>query len=114
MQSPANQPEFKAAVDPAVDELNRIVDQAEALLRSLGEDTGEAAEAVRERVNETLTQARARLAVTAAETEKVVASIADQTDTFVHRHPWQAVAIAALLGGVATFLIAKALRRETK
>jgi len=113
MHAPANQPEFKAAVDPAVEELNRIVDQAEALLRSLGEDTGEAAEAVRERVNETLTQARARLTATAAETEKVVASIADKTDTFVHRHPWQAVAIAALLGSVVTFLIAKSLRRET-
>ena len=36
MHSPANQAEFKAAVDPAVEELNRIVDQAEALLRSLG------------------------------------------------------------------------------
>jgi ElaB/YqjD/DUF883 family membrane-anchored ribosome-binding protein len=112
MQSPANQPEFKAAVDPAVDELNRIVDQAEALLRSLGKDTGEAAEAVRERVSETLTQARARLAATATEAEEVVASIADKTDSFVQRHPWQAVAIAAVLGGVVTFLIAKSLRRE--
>ena len=114
MHAPANQPEFKAAVDPAVEELNRIVDQAEALLRSLSEDTGEAAEAVRERVSETLTQARARLAATAAEAEEAAVSIADKTDTFVRRHPWQAVAIAALLGGVVTFLIAKSLRREPK
>lgn len=112
MHSPANQPEFKAAVDPAVEELNRIVDQAEALLTSLSKDTGEAAEAVRERVNETLTQARARLAATASEAEEVVASIADKTDGFVKRHPWQAVAIAAVLGGVVTFLIAKSLRRD--
>ena len=114
MHAPANQPEFKAAVDPAVEELNRIVDQAEALLRSLSADTGEAAAAARERINETLTQAKARLTATAAETEKVVASIADKADTFVHRNPWQAVAIAALLGGVVTFLIAKSLPRETK
>ena len=114
MHAPANQPEFKEAVDPAVEELNRIVDQAETLLRSLGEDTGEAAEAVRERVSETLNQARARLAVTAADAEKVAVSLADQTDGFVRRHPWQAVAIAALLGGVVTFLIAKSLRRDTR
>ena len=114
MHAPANQPEFKAAVDPAVEELNRIVDQAEALLRTLGEETGDAAEAVRERVNETLTQARARLAATATEAEQVAASLADKTDSFVHRHPWQAVAIAALLGGVVTFLITKSLRRETR
>src|SRR5215208_498597 len=50
MHVPANQPEFSAAVNPAVEELNRIVDQAEALLRSLGAEGGEAAEAVRQRV----------------------------------------------------------------
>ena len=58
MHAPANQPEFKATVDPAIEELNRIVEQAEALLRSLGEQTGDAADAVRERVNETLQHAR--------------------------------------------------------
>lgn len=114
MHAPANQPDFKAAIDPAIDELNRIVDQAESLLRSLSEDTGEAADAVRERVSETLNQAKARLAVTAADAEKVAASLADKADGFVHRHPWQAMAIAALLGGVVTFLIAKSLRREEK
>jgi ElaB/YqjD/DUF883 family membrane-anchored ribosome-binding protein len=112
MQAPANQPEFKAAADPAVEELNRIVDQAEALLRTLGEDTGEAAEAVRERVSETLNQAKARLAATASEAEVVAQSLADRTDTYVRSNPWQAVAIAALLGGVFTYLLTKAMRRE--
>jgi ElaB/YqjD/DUF883 family membrane-anchored ribosome-binding protein len=112
MHAPANQPEFKAAADPAVEELNRIVDQAEALLRTLGEDTGEAAEAVRERVSETLNQAKARLAATASEAEVVAQSLADRTDTYVRSNPWQAVAIAALLGGVFTYLLTKAMRRE--
>jgi len=112
MQAPANQPEFVAVADPAVEELNRIVDQAEALLRSLGEETSDAAEGVRERVNETLAQARARLAATSTEAEKVVSSLADRTDDYVRRNPWQAVAIAALLGGVVTYLLSKTLRRE--
>jgi len=112
MQVPANQPEFKAAVDPAVEELNHIVDQAEALLRSLSEQTGDVAAGVRERVNETLVQARARLAATSTEAEKVVSSLADRTDEYVRRNPWQAVAIAALVGGVVTFLLSKSLRRE--
>jgi len=112
MQVPANQPEFKAAADPAVEELNRIVDQAEALLRSLGEQTGDAAEGVRERVHETLVQARARLAASSTEAEKMVSSLADRTDEYVRRNPWQAVAIAALVGGVVTYLLSKSLRRE--
>ena len=111
MHAPANQPEFQAAVDPAIEELNRIVDQAESLLRSLGEQGGEAADAVRERVTQTLQQAKARLAATAGDAEQVVESLADRTDGFVRNNPWQAVAIAALLGGVVTLLISKSVRR---
>jgi len=112
MHVPANQPEFKAAADPAIEELNRIVEQAEALLRSLGTETGDAAAAVRERVSQTLQQAQARLATTASEAEEVAQSLADRADDYVRRNPWQAVAIAALLGGVVTFLIAKSTRRD--
>lgn len=107
MHAPANQPEFKAAVDPAIDELNKIVEQAEALLRSLGDETSDAAEAVRERVTQTLDQAKARLATTATEAEKVAVSLADRADDYVHRNPWQAIALAALLGGVVTYLFAR-------
>jgi len=111
MHAPANQPEFTAAVDPAVDELNRIVDQAEALLRSLGDEGGDAAEAVRQRVTQTLQQARAKLSATASEAEEVVSSLADRADGFVRENPWQSVAIAALLGSVITLLISKSLKR---
>jgi len=107
MHAPANQPEFKAAADPAIDELNRIVEQAEALLQRLGDETGDAAAAVRERVSQTLEQARARLASTASEAEEVAASLADRADDYVRRNPWQAVAIAALLGGAVAFLLSR-------
>jgi len=111
MQVPANQPEFQAAVDPAIEELNRIVDQAESLLRSLGEQSGEAAEAVRERVTQTLQQAKARLAATASDAEQIAESLADRADGYVRNNPWQAVAIAALLGSVVTLIISKSVRR---
>ena len=112
MHAPANQPEFKVAVDPAIEELNRIVTQAEALLRSLGEDSGDAAEAVRERVTQTLHQAKAKLASTASDAEAVATSLADRADGFVRANPWQSLAIAALLGGVVTLLISKSIRRS--
>jgi len=111
MHAPANQPEFQAAVDPTIEELNRIVDQAESLLRSLGEQSGEAAEAVRERVTQTLQQAKARLAATASDAEQIAESLADRADGYVRSNPWQAVAIAALLGSVVTLIIAKSVRR---
>jgi ElaB/YqjD/DUF883 family membrane-anchored ribosome-binding protein len=99
-------------VDPAIEELNRIVDQAETLLRSLGEQSGEAAAAVRERVTQTLHQAQARLAATATEAEQVAENLADRADGYVRSNPWQAVAIAALLGGVVALLVSKTSRRS--
>ena len=105
MQSPANETDFAAVVDPAVEELNRIVKQAESLLRSLGDEGGEAVDAVRSRVTETLHQAKTRLAETAVEAEAAVESIADRTDSYVRQNPWQSVAVAALLGGVVTYLL---------
>ena len=39
-------------------------------------------------------------------------SLADRADDYVRRNPWQAVALAALLGGVVTFLLAKTIRRN--
>jgi ElaB/YqjD/DUF883 family membrane-anchored ribosome-binding protein len=99
-------------VDPAIDELNRIVDQAENLLRSLADEGGEAAEAVRDRVTQTLHQAKAKLAATAGDAEQVVESLAERTDDYVRSNPWQAVAIAALLGGMVTLLISKSVRSK--
>jgi ElaB/YqjD/DUF883 family membrane-anchored ribosome-binding protein len=102
---------WSATVDPAIEELNHIVDQAESLLRSLGEQGGEAAEAVRGRVTQTLNQAKARLADVAVDAEQVAESLADRADEYVRTNPWQAVAMAALLGGVAALLITKSTRR---
>jgi ElaB/YqjD/DUF883 family membrane-anchored ribosome-binding protein len=112
MPETARQPNPKATMDPAIEELNRIVEQAEALLRSLSAEGGEAAEAVRERVSQTLHQAKSKLAATASNAEEVVESLADRADGYVRGNPWQAVAIAALLGGVVTLLISKSVNRR--
>jgi ElaB/YqjD/DUF883 family membrane-anchored ribosome-binding protein len=42
----------------------------------------------------------------------VAESLADRADGYVRTNPWQAVAFAALLGGVLTLLITKSTRRE--
>jgi ElaB/YqjD/DUF883 family membrane-anchored ribosome-binding protein len=105
---------MQSTSDPVVDDLNRIVAQAEALLQQVGEETGAAAEAVRERVTQTLNQARARLATTAAEAEQLAETFADRADRYVRSNPWQSVALAALLGGALTLLIAKMVRNENR
>ena len=104
--------EARNTVDPAVEELNRIVEQAESLLSKLGKESGEAADAVRERVSQTLNQAKTKLAATASDAEEVMESLADRTDGYVRSNPWQAVAIAALLGSVLTLLVTKSAKRQ--
>jgi ElaB/YqjD/DUF883 family membrane-anchored ribosome-binding protein len=112
MQTPsANQPEFESRIDPAVEELNRIVEQAEQLLRQVGDETGEAAAAVRERVTQTLNQAKAKLAASAGEAEQIAEDIAGRADRYVRSNPWQSVAIAALLGSAITLLITRLGRK---
>jgi ElaB/YqjD/DUF883 family membrane-anchored ribosome-binding protein len=108
----AHKAEPKNTVDPTVEELNRIVEQAESLLSSLKSQGGEAADAVRERVSQTLNQAKSRLAETATSAEEVVESLADRADGYVRQNPWQAVAFAALLGGVITLLLTKSANRQ--
>jgi ElaB/YqjD/DUF883 family membrane-anchored ribosome-binding protein len=98
--------------EPAIEELNRIVDQAESLLRSLNAEGGEAAEAVRARVSQTLNQARSKLAATVADAEEVAESLADRADDYVRSNPWQAVALAALLGGALALLMSKTASRK--
>ena len=68
--------------------------------------------AVRERVTDTLQQAKARLAATSAEAVEAAETIAEKTDSYVRKNPWQSVAIAALLGGAAVYLFTKASRRD--
>jgi ElaB/YqjD/DUF883 family membrane-anchored ribosome-binding protein len=112
MQASANEPLIPAATDATVEELNRIVAQAESLLHSLGSETSQAASAVRDRVTDTLQQAKARLADTAAEASVVAESLAERADQYVRKNPWQSAAIAALLGAAAAYLLTRASRRD--
>jgi ElaB/YqjD/DUF883 family membrane-anchored ribosome-binding protein len=107
----ANQSDFESRIDPAIDELNHIVEQAEQLLRDVGNETGEAAAAVRERVTQTLNQAKAKLAASAVEAEHIAEDLADRADRYVRDNPWQSVAIAALLGSAITLLVTRLGRK---
>lgn len=76
------------------DELRSLVSDAEALLRA---STGMDGPEIRERVETTLKDLRARL----ASVEEQVGAKARDVDSYVRDNPWQAVAIA---GGVALLL----------
>jgi ElaB/YqjD/DUF883 family membrane-anchored ribosome-binding protein len=94
--------------DSTVVELNRIVTQAEELLKTLGEEGGAAAEAVRQRVLRTVSQAKVRLADASQRVKGAAVEAANVTDRYVHDNPWKAIAYGAA-AGAAVALIASML-----
>lgn len=110
-----------STVDPATDaasslgtrheetlaQLSRTVSQAEDLLRALGDESGEAIDAMRNRVAATLRDARTRLNGRAQQARSLAHDTMSQADRFVHENPWRAVAIGASLGVLAAMLLSR-------
>jgi ElaB/YqjD/DUF883 family membrane-anchored ribosome-binding protein len=95
-----------------MDQLNRTVAQAEDLLRALGNESGEAIDAMRARVSSTLRDARARLSSGAGQARNFANTTLSQADAYVHANPWRAVAIGAGIG-VLLAMMMTSRRRHT-
>jgi ElaB/YqjD/DUF883 family membrane-anchored ribosome-binding protein len=93
-------------------ELNRIVTQAEELLKTLGEEGGAAAEAVRQRVVRTVNVAKLKLADAGARVRGASTDAAKATDRYVHDNPWRAIAYGAAAGAAIAILAAAILRSD--
>jgi ElaB/YqjD/DUF883 family membrane-anchored ribosome-binding protein len=99
------------SAESTVIELNRIVAQAEELLKTLGEEGGAAVEAVRQRVLRTVGQAKVRLADASTRARGAANEAAEVTDRYVHDNPWKSIAYGAA-AGAAVALVAAALARR--
>src|SRR6187402_1750819 len=98
--------------ESTVIELNRIVQQAEELLKTLGEEGGAAVEAVRQRVLRTVNQAKVKLADTSARARSAANDAADVTDRYVHDNPWRSIAYGAAAGAAVALIAAALVRRD--
>jgi ElaB/YqjD/DUF883 family membrane-anchored ribosome-binding protein len=98
--------------DSTVVELNRIVTQAEELLRTLGEEGGAAAEAVRQRVQRTMSQAKVRIADASQRARGAAVDAAQATDRYVHDNPWRAIAYGAAAGAAVALIAGMLLHSD--
>jgi ElaB/YqjD/DUF883 family membrane-anchored ribosome-binding protein len=98
--------------ESTVVELNRVITQAEELLKTLGEEGGAAAEAVRQRVLRTVNQAKVRLTDAGTRVRGAATDAARVTDTYVHDNPWQAIAYGAAAGAAIALIASVLMRRE--
>jgi ElaB/YqjD/DUF883 family membrane-anchored ribosome-binding protein len=104
--------EHTAASSAALaDELRNVVQQAEELLRALGDDSNEAVAALRERVYGAVDTAKTRLSDLEQEAHNATQRAAVAIENYVREHPWTTVGIAV---GVGLLLGALLLRRSAK
>lgn len=87
-------------------ELRNVVEQAEELLRAIGQDSGEAVSALRERVHEAVDTARTRLSDLEEQATGAAQSATASAETLIRENPWTTVGIAVgvglLLGALLT------------
>lgn len=100
------------ASESTVIELNRIVAQAEELLKTLGEEGGAAVDAVRARVVRTVNQAKVRLADAGTRVRGAANDAAKATDSYVQENPWKSIAYGAAAGAAVALIAAVVLRRD--
>lgn len=103
----ASSMEGEISKDKLVHDFRVVVSDAEELLRATANQAGEKVTAARERIQENLVAAKARL----ASAEEVVAEKTKQaakaTDQYVHENPWKAVGIGAGVGLIIGMLISR-------
>ncbi len=84
-----------------------VVADAEELLRATAGQAGEKAAAARERIQENLATAKARLAAAEDALVAKTKQAADATDEYVHENPWKAVGVGVGVGLIVGMLISR-------
>ncbi len=87
-----------ATTDSLFDDLKTVVKDAEDLLKATAGIAGEKVAAARERAEASVRGARERLSSAQEDVIERTREAAENADEYVHRNPWQAVGIAALVG----------------
>jgi ElaB/YqjD/DUF883 family membrane-anchored ribosome-binding protein len=90
-----------------LDDLHTVIRDAEGLLKATATQTGEKVQEFRVRAEESVRQAKARLAAVEEEALQRAKALAGDADEYVKGNPWQSVGIAAGIGLVLGLLISR-------
>ena len=90
-----------------VKDMRTVISDAENLLRATANQAGEQIAVARERIQDSLHQAKVKLAEAEAVVRERAAQAARYTDEYVHDNPWHAIGVAAGIGLVLGILLAR-------
>jgi ElaB/YqjD/DUF883 family membrane-anchored ribosome-binding protein len=97
----------RTTADRLIDDLTSVIRDAENLLRATAAHTGDKVEEVRARAEESVRQAKERLAGIEEQALQHARVLAGEADQYVRGNPWQAVGIAAGVGLVLGLLMSR-------
>jgi ElaB/YqjD/DUF883 family membrane-anchored ribosome-binding protein len=99
-ENPANR-------DKLVQDMRVVISDAEDLLRATANQAGEKIAVARERIQDSLHQAKVKLAEAEALVTERAKQAARYTDEYVHENPWRAIGVAAGIGLLLGLLITR-------
>ena len=99
-ENPANR-------DKLVQDMKVVIADAEDLLRATANQAGEKIAVARERIQDSLHQAKVKLAEAEALVTERAKQAARYTDEYVHENPWRAIGVAAGIGLLLGLLISR-------
>ncbi len=99
-ENPANR-------DKLVQDMRVVIADAEDLLRATANQAGEKISVARERIEDSLHQAKVKLAEAEAMVSERAKEAARYTDEYVHENPWRAIGVAAGIGLLLGLLISR-------
>lgn len=91
-------------------DLKAVVEDAEALLEETADDTGTRLSGVRDRLGESLRNARSRAIDLEESVRAQTRAAATSTDRYVHENPWRTIGIVAAASVLIGLLIGRKAR----
>ncbi|MEO5733094.1 MAG: DUF883 family protein [Rubrivivax sp.] len=90
-------------------DLRLVVSDAESLLKLTAEEIGESAIGLRNRLQERLSEAKTNVVDMQASARERAARATRATDEYAHEHPWQSMAVGAVIGVLIGALLTRGL-----
>jgi ElaB/YqjD/DUF883 family membrane-anchored ribosome-binding protein len=84
--------------DKFVQDMKLVISDAEELLRATASQAGEQISVARERIKDSLHDAKVKLAEADAVVRERARQAARYTDDYVHENPWRSIGVAAGIG----------------
>src|SRR6185436_18145546 len=100
-------PGNSASRDKLMQDMKVVIADAEELLRATANQAGEKIGVARERIQDSLHQAKVKLAEAEAVLVERAKLAARYTDEYVQENPWRAIGVAAAVGVVLGLLLSR-------